>query len=71
VLSRSAAFPIAPTNQPNLSLEDVQLSSLFWYLPPEHRAAELRQAYYRQAAWMFVLFFFVFFVQFQSDTHQS
>jgi hypothetical protein len=57
VLGRSAAFPIAPTSQPNLDFDDVQLRGLLWYLPPPHRATELREIYYQHAAWMSVHFF--------------
>jgi hypothetical protein len=56
VLGRSAAFPITPTNELSLNLENAQLGSLFWYLPPAHRADELRQLYFVHAAWMFVHF---------------
>jgi hypothetical protein len=58
ILRRSAAFPFAPTNQPNFDFDDVQLRSLFWYLPHAHKAIELRQVYYRHAAWMYVQVFF-------------
>ncbi|KAF5355299.1 hypothetical protein D9758_005984 [Tetrapyrgos nigripes] len=49
VLERASALPISPTLQP----ESVSLQTLFWYLPPASRAAELRAIYYRHAAWMY------------------
>jgi hypothetical protein len=48
VLERASALPISPTIQS----DTLSLQTLFWYLPPATRAAELRSIYYRHAAWM-------------------
>ncbi|KAJ7281861.1 fungal-specific transcription factor domain-containing protein [Mycena rebaudengoi] len=51
ILTRAAAFPISPVAPP--THEGESLRSLFWYLPPGAKAAELRDIYYTHAAWMY------------------
>ncbi|KAJ7576797.1 hypothetical protein C8J56DRAFT_971614 [Mycena floridula] len=53
ILARAAAFPISPVTQPALDSDPVNLQSLYWYLPPADKAAELRSIYYQKAAWMY------------------
>lgn len=57
ILARSSTFPIAPSNLPDLEVENLRLQSLIWYLPPADKAAGLKQVYYQNAAWMYVCSF--------------
>jgi hypothetical protein len=51
ILARASALTITPT-PPGVS-QPIDPLDLFWYLPPSERAMELRDIYYRQAAWMY------------------
>ncbi|KAK7061133.1 hypothetical protein VNI00_000869 [Paramarasmius palmivorus] len=51
ILNRASALPMSATITPDT--EAVSLQTLHWYLPSAQRAAELREIYYRYAAWMY------------------
>lgn len=55
ILARASAFPISPVPPSFVEPDPVTLETLYWYLPPADKAADLRTIYYRHAAWMYVL----------------
>ncbi|KIY69236.1 hypothetical protein CYLTODRAFT_452841 [Cylindrobasidium torrendii FP15055 ss-10] len=53
ILQRAAAFPVTPGLHATSSDSDPAcIQNLLWYLPEAQRAAELRDIYYRHAAWL-------------------
>lgn len=50
ILTRASSIPASAsqTTQDGLRLQD-----LMWYLPPGERASDLKDIFYRQAAWMY------------------
>ena len=53
ILEISSAFRLAPMNQQSSDAINDRLRSLYWYLPPADKAAELRDIYFSHAAWMY------------------
>ncbi|KAF5369221.1 hypothetical protein D9757_010028 [Collybiopsis confluens] len=51
ILARASSLTMTPT-PPEIS-PPISLETLVWYLPAAERAMELRNTYYRQAAWMY------------------
>ncbi|KAG7443621.1 uncharacterized protein BT62DRAFT_934859 [Guyanagaster necrorhizus] len=52
ILARASSFPISAVPH-TLHEDSFSIQSLFWYLPPADKAAELRSIYYTNAAWMY------------------
>ncbi|KAG6810864.1 hypothetical protein H0H92_010020 [Tricholoma furcatifolium] len=52
ILKRASALSIATSTQ-SAESERVGLQDLFWYLPSADKALELREIYFRHAAWMY------------------
>ncbi|KAF9078131.1 fungal-specific transcription factor domain-containing protein [Rhodocollybia butyracea] len=51
ILARASTLTMTPT--PPEILQPINLQTLFWYLPSSEKAIQLRNIYYRQAAWMY------------------
>ncbi|THH15615.1 hypothetical protein EW146_g4890 [Bondarzewia mesenterica] len=53
ILEISSSFRLAPMNKQTSEAISERLRSLYWYLPPADKAAELRDIYFSHAAWMY------------------